>query len=64
MHALRCESAVDGSTFQLLLMDCEGMDAYDQTAHHDVQLFSLALLLSSILVYNQMGGIDEAALER
>lgn len=31
---------------------------------HRVQIFSLAVLLSSMFVYNQMGGIDEAALDR
>lgn len=44
--------------------DCEGIDAYDQTGSYSVQLFSLAVLCSSLFLYNQMGGIDEAALER
>jgi hypothetical protein len=47
-----------------LRQDCEGIDAYDQTGEYSVQIFSLAVLCSSLFIYNQMGGIDEAALER
>lgn len=35
-----------------------------QTGQYSAQIFSLAVLLSSLFVYNQMGGIDEAALDR
>lgn len=35
-----------------------------QTAQYSTQIFSLAVLLSTVFVYNQMGGIDEAALDR
>lgn len=35
-----------------------------QTTQYSTQIFSLAVLLSSLFVYNQMGGIDEAALDR
>ncbi|RLN27533.1 hypothetical protein C2845_PM05G29740 [Panicum miliaceum] len=31
---------------------------------YSIQIFSLAVLLSSMFIYNQMGGIDEAALDR
>jgi hypothetical protein len=47
-----------------VLLDTEGIDSYDQTGHYSAQVFCLALLLSSVFVYNQMGGIDEAALDR
>ena len=47
-----------------VLLDTEGIDAYDQTGQYSTQIFSLAVLLSSLFVYNQMGGIDEAALDR
>ena len=35
-----------------------------QTGQYSTQIFSLAVLLSSLFIYNQMGGIDEAALDR
>lgn len=57
-------TAPDGSEYSLLLLDSEGIDAYDQTGTYSTQIFSLAVLLSSMFVYNQMGGIDEAALDK
>eukprot|EP00249_Psilotum_nudum_P023424 c28867_g1_i1 orf=314-3514(+) len=56
--------APDGTDYSLLLLDTEGIDSYDQTGTYSTQIFSLAVLLSSMFVYNQMGGIDEAALDR
>lgn len=105
-------TAPDGSKYSLVLLDTEGIDAYDQvskqiyfalnsllnlispeipplplfflffltlpfslnsssssvytlqTGQYSTQIFSLAVLLSSLFIYNQMGGIDEAALDR
>ncbi|XP_020571439.1 guanylate-binding protein 3-like [Phalaenopsis equestris] len=58
------KTALDGTEYNLLLLDSEGIDAYDQTGTYSIQIFSLAVLLSSMFIYNQMGGIDEAALDR
>ncbi|XP_004293897.1 PREDICTED: uncharacterized protein LOC101305731 [Fragaria vesca subsp. vesca] len=57
-------TALDGTEYNLLLLDTEGIDAYDQTGKYSTQIFSLAVLLSSMFIYNQMGGIDEASLDR
>ncbi|CAL9081572.1 unnamed protein product [Musa textilis] len=57
-------TALDGTEYNLILLDSEGIDAYDQTGTYSIQIFSLAVLLSSLFIYNQMGGIDEAALDR
>ncbi|KAL2931698.1 Guanylate-binding protein 2 [Bienertia sinuspersici] len=57
-------TALDGTEYNLILLDSEGIDAYDQTGTYSTQIFSLAVLLSSMFIYNQMGGIDEAALDR
>ncbi|KAI8467215.1 MAG: GBP-domain-containing protein [Monoraphidium minutum] len=54
----------DGRPCNLLLVDCEGVDAVDQGQKHSAQVFSLAVLLSSVFVYNQVGAIDAVALER
>ncbi|GMH33309.1 hypothetical protein BSKO_01143 [Bryopsis sp. KO-2023] len=54
----------DGRKYHLVLLDSEGISAYDQTGQYSTQIFSLAVLLSSLFVYNQMGGIDEAALDQ
>ncbi|KAJ7947028.1 Guanylate-binding family protein [Quillaja saponaria] len=57
-------TALDGTDYSLLLLDSEGIDGYDQTGTYSTQIFSLAVLLSSMFIYNQIGGIDEAALDR
>jgi len=62
-HPVPCEDA-QGRPFHVVLLDTEGIDAYDQTGQYSTQIFSLAMLLSSVFVYNQMGGIDEASLDR
>ncbi|XP_074269891.1 uncharacterized protein LOC141592902 [Silene latifolia] len=56
-------TALDGTEYNLILLDSEGIDAYDQTGTYSTQIFSLAVMLSSMFIYNQMGGIDEAALD-
>ena len=53
-----------GGKHHLVLLDTEGIDAVDQTSSYSAEIFSLALLLSSLLVLNQVGPIDEAALDR
>jgi len=50
--------------WHLLLVDVEGVDAYDQTSQYAAQLLCISLLGASVMVWNQMGGIDEGATER
>jgi hypothetical protein len=65
LHAARrCRVANSYRVVLQAMLDTEGIDAWDQTGQYSVQIFSLAVLLSSLFVYNQMGGIDEAALDR
>jgi hypothetical protein len=47
-------TAADGSEYSLVLLDSEGIDSYDQTGTYSIQIFSLAVLLSSMFVYNQV----------
>ena len=61
---LPLKSPVTGSTFHVVLLDSEGIDATDQTGTYSTAIFSLGILLSSLFVYNQMGGIDESALDK
>ena len=51
-------------TVRLLLMDTEGLASIDQDETWDAKVFSLGILLSSIFVYNNMGVIDEGAIDR
>ena len=47
----------------ILLMDTEGIDALDAESEHDVRIFALAVLASSMLVYNSNSHLDEAAIQ-
>uniref|UniRef100_A0A3Q7GL12 GB1/RHD3-type G domain-containing protein n=1 Tax=Solanum lycopersicum TaxID=4081 RepID=A0A3Q7GL12_SOLLC len=47
-------TTLDGTEYNLLLLDTEGIDVYDQTGTYSTQIFSLAVLLSSTFVYNQV----------
>jgi len=47
---------------KILLIDSEGIGAFDEDENHDTKIFLLALLLSSHFIYNSMGTIDENAI--
>lgn len=47
----------------ILFVDTEGIDALDADDTHDVRIFTLALLLSSVFLYNSVGAIDETAMQ-
>ncbi|CAG9318600.1 unnamed protein product [Blepharisma stoltei] len=54
--------AVDGQDVSLLVIDSEGLGAFDEDANHDTRIFMLSVLLSSYFIYNSVGSIDENAL--
>jgi hypothetical protein len=47
---------------KVLIVDSEGIGAFNEDQNHDTRIFLLALLVSSYFVYNSMGTIDESAL--
>lgn len=53
----------ENEEFDLLVMDSEGIGAMDEDQNHDTRIFLLATLLSSMLIYNSVGTIDESALQ-
>lgn len=53
----------DGQTYKVLIVDSEGIGAFNEDQNHDTRIFLLALLLSSYFIYNSMGTIDENALQ-
>lgn len=59
---LRARSA-EGDEFDVLVMDSEGIGGIDEDQNHDTRIFLLATLLSSLLIYNSVGNIDESALQ-
>ena len=52
----------DSST-DILLLDTEGLHSPSRSYDIDVKIFALTILLSSNFVYNQIGLIDEKALD-
>lgn len=52
-----------GESYNLLILDSEGIGGLDEDNNHDMRIFTLALLLSSYFIYNSMTQIDETALQ-
>ena len=46
----------------VFVIDTEGLGAIDEDATHDTKVVLLGLLLSSLMIYNSVGSIDENAL--
>ena len=46
----------------VLIVDSEGIGAFNATDTHDSRIFALALLISSYFIYNSVGTIDESAI--
>ena len=57
------EIDLEGEKVTVLIIDSEGLGAFDEDANHDTRIFLLALLLSSYFIYNSVGSIDESALQ-
>ncbi len=53
-----------GEELDVVFMDSEGLGSTEQDPQHDATLFSLAVLLCSMLVYNSVGAIDEDSLQQ
>jgi hypothetical protein len=47
---------------QVLVLDSEGLNALDSDVNHDVRIFALTVLLSSVFVYNVSQTLDESTL--
>lgn len=59
---IKAENSANGQEISMIVVDTEGLGAYDEDENHDAKIFLLALLLSSLLIYNSVGTIDENAL--
>jgi hypothetical protein len=60
---IELEDKQTGNTFKCLVVDSEGIGAFNEDQNHDTRIFLLALLLSSYFIYNSVGTIDENALQ-
>jgi hypothetical protein len=52
----------DSEEKAVFLMDCEGTESTDRDSSYDAKLFSLSLLISSVVLFNSVGVIDETAI--
>jgi len=52
----------DKEELAVFIVDTEGLGAIDEDESHDTKVVLLGLLLSSLMLYNSMGSIDENAL--
>ena len=48
--------------FPCFLVDTEGLGAYIEEINHDTKIFLIAVLISSLFIYNSFGAIDEISL--
>ena len=48
--------------FPVFLIDTEGLGAYDEEINHDSKIFLIAVLISSLFIFNSFGAIDENAI--
>ena len=48
--------------FPCFLIDTEGLGAYIEEINHDTKIFLIAILISSLFIYNSFGAIDEISL--
>ena len=48
--------------FPCFMIDTEGLGAYDEEVNHDSKIFLIAILISSLFIYNSFGTIDENAI--
>lgn len=47
----------------VLIIDCEGFGGIDEEMSHDTRIFLFSVFLSSFFIYNQVGSLNENALE-
>ena len=54
----------DGSQLRVIFVDSEGLGAIKSDQQHDLHIFSLAVLTSSLFIFNSFGAIDEANIKK
>ena len=50
-------------SFPCFIIDTEGLNAYDEEINQDTKIYLIAILISSLFIYNSFVPIDEPALE-
>lgn len=50
------------SKLQIFFLDTEGSESIERSQTHDAKVFAMAILMSSIFVFNSVGCIDEPSI--
>eukprot|EP01050_Picozoa_sp_SAG11_P027173 SAG11_NODE_6776_length_1251_cov_1.041667_2_plen_174_part_00 len=53
-----------GGNMRVLFVDSEGLSAIKASEGHDVKIFSLAVLISSLFIFNSFGAVDEQNIKK
>ena len=53
----------EGKVKDCIIVDTEGLGSLEEGENTDIKIFLMAVLLSSYLIYNSVGSIDEKAIE-
>ena len=53
---------VDGRDMRVIYIDSEGLGAVGSDQQHDLNIFSLAVLASSLFMFNSVGAIEESSI--
>ncbi len=59
---LLIENSHSKDKFYTFFIDTEGLGAYDEEINHDSKIFLVAVLISSLFIFNSFGNIDENAI--
>ena len=51
----------NNQVFDVYLLDCQG---FGKSSEYDAQIFSIAILMSSMVIYNQKGPISNSSIEK
>ena len=55
-------NSINNKEFPCFMIDTEGLGAYDEEVNHDSKIFLIAILISSLFIFNSFGTIDENAI--
>lgn len=56
------ENKYHDEKFHVFFIDTEGLGAYDEEINHDTKIFLMAILMSSLFLFNSFSSIDESAI--
>jgi len=55
---------IESKKMHLFFLDTEGTDSTNRDRNHDAKIFALAILMSSLFIFNSVGSIDEQSISQ